>query len=277
MPYRTIVMHLNHEKRARQLLDAGVQLAQGFDAHLIGLHVFPAYRLRPPVPLPFGSDILSSITAQIQQESERIKSQFEEATAQHTFVSEWRSIMSERADPAAVVMAHGRAADLVIASQEDPDWELSSILDFPDRLALEGGRPVLVIPNGYELQAMPKSITLAWKNRREAARAAFDALPLLQRAEQVHVLTVEEGETQEGSVGVNEIAATLDRHGVKVSVDVIPVTRTSAAEEIHRRATEQSELLVMGAYGQSRFRELVFGGVTRHVLQSMKIPVLFSH
>lgn len=277
MPYRTILMHLNHDKRARQLLDAGVQLAQGFDAHLIGLHVFPAYRLRPPVPLPFGTDILSNITAQIQQESGRIKSQFEEATAQHPFVSEWRSVTSERTDPAAIVMEHGRATDLVIASQGDADWDLSSILDFPERLAIEGGRPVLVIPNGYELQVMPRTVTVAWKNRREAARAAFDALPLLQRAEQVQVLTVEEGEIQEESPGVNEIAATLVRHGVKVSVNIIPAAQTSAAEEILRRATEQSELLVMGAYGQSRFRELVFGGVTRHVLQSMKIPVLFSH
>lgn len=276
MPYRTILMHLNHDKRARQLLDAGVQLAQGFDAHLIGLHTFPAYRLRPPVPLPFGSDVLSTITTHIQQEADRIKSQFEEATAQHTFVSEWRSITSERADPASIVMAHGRTTDLIIASQADPDWDLSSILDFPERLALEGGRPVLVIPNGYEMQAIPKRVTVAWKNRREAARAAFDALPLLQRAEQVRVITVEEGEPQEGFPNATEIAVTLDRHGVSVTVDVIQ-SRNSAAEEIHRRATEQSELLVMGAYGQSRFRELVFGGVTRHVIQNMTIPVLFSH
>jgi nucleotide-binding universal stress UspA family protein len=276
MPYRTILIHFNHDKRARQLLDAGVQLAQGFDAHLIGMYVFPAYRLRPPIPLPFGSDVLGNITAQIQEEADRIKSQFDEATAQHTFVSEWRSLTAERIDPAAIVMEHGRAADLIVASQTDPDWDLSSVLDFPERLAIEAGRPVLVIPNGYVFQALPKKVTVAWKNRREAARAAFDAMPLLQRAEEVQVLTVEEEERQEGSPGVTEIAATLNRHGVNVSVDIVPAAQTSAAEEIQRR-TEKSELLVMGAYGQSRFRELVFGGVTRHLLRNMTIPVLFSH
>lgn len=277
MPYKTILMHLNHDKRAPQLLDAGVQLSLAFDAHLIGLHVFPAYRLRPPVPLPIGRDILGSITAQIQEETDRIKAQFDEATKDQTFVSEWRSVTSERTDPAVIVMEHGRAADLVIANQSDPDWDLSSILDFPERLAIEGGRPVLVIPNGWEFAAVPKTITVAWKNRREAARATFDALPLLKRAQQVHVITVEETEGAEGTPPETDLAAALDRHGVKVSVTSIPAAHTSAAEEIHRRAVEQSELLVMGAYGQSRFREFVFGGVTRHILQNMKVPVLFSH
>ncbi len=277
MSYKTILMHLHHDRRAQQLLDAGVQLACAFDAHLIGLHVFPAYRLRPPVPLPIGRDILGNITAQIEEEASRIKSRFDQATAQQTFVSEWRSVTSERADPADVVMRHGHSADLLIASQTDPDWDLSSILDFPERLAIEAGRPVLVIPNGWEFSEPPKTITLAWKNRREAARAAFDALPLLKRAQEVQVLTVEEGEAQEGDPEDMEIATALDRHGVNVSLTTIPAGEASAAEEIHRRAAEQSELLVMGAYGRSRFRELVFGGVTRHILRNMKLPVLFSH
>ena len=73
-----------------------------------------------------------------------------------------------------------------------------------------------------------------------------------------------------------EVDGALAVHGVNVSVDIVPAAQTSAAEEIQRR-TEKSELLVMGAYGQSRFRELVFGGVTRHLLRNMTIPVLFSH
>lgn len=277
MSYKTILMHLNHDRRAHQLLDAGVQLARAFDAHLIGLHAFPAYRLRPPIPLPFGQDILSTIATQIEEETKRIKSQFDEATKLHTFVSEWRQVTSERVDPADIVMNHGHATDLLIASQADPDWELSWILDFPERLAIEAGRPVLVIPNGYVFSDLPKTITLAWKNKREAARAAFDALPLLKRAEQVKVITIREEESQPDSPEDVEIATALDRHGVKVSVDVIPCESRSASEEIHDRAARESELLVMGAYGQSRFRELVFGGVTRHILRNMKVPVLFSH
>lgn len=278
MSYKTILMHLNHDRRTPQLLEAGVQLARAFGAHLIGLHVFPAYRLRPPVPLPFGGDVLGSITAQIQQEKDRIKSLFDAATGQQTFVSEWRSITSERTDPAAIVMEHGRAADLIVASQADPDWDLSPILDFPERLAIESGRPVLVVPNSVGFQGMPRSVTVAWKGRREAARAVFDALPLLKRASKVQVLIVAESDgLGEGGLPATEIAAALDRHGVTVSLTSIPAVQTSVGEEIRRRATEHSELLVMGAYGHTRLREFAFGGVTRHMLQDMTVPVLFSH
>ncbi len=277
MAYKTILMHLNHDRRAKQLLDAGVQLARAFDAHLIGLHVFPAYRLNPPVPLPIGQDILGRIVAQIEEEANRIKSQFDDATNLQNFVSEWRSVRCERTDPADVVMRHGYAVDLLIASQSDPNWEMTSVLDFPERLAIESGRPVLVIPDGYVFSEPPKSIMVAWKDRREAARAAFDALPLLKLAEAVEVLTVEEGEVREGGPEDFEIAAALDRHGVEVSVTTIPESRTPAAEEILNRAAQNSQLLVMGAYGHSRFREFAFGGVTRHVLKQMKVPVLFSH
>ena len=277
MSYKTILMHLNHDRRTPQLLDAGVQLARAFGAHLIGLNVFPAYRLRPPMPLPIGSDVLGSIAAQIRQEIAQIKSQFDEAAKLQTFVSEWRSVTSERTDPADIVMDHGRAADLIITSQADPSWDLSSILDFPGRLAIESGRPVLVIPNGWEFSALPRSITVAWKGRREAARAAFDALPLLKRAEQVNVLTIQEDGRRECGPPDSEIATALDRHGVKVSVADITAVQTSIGEEINRRASQQSELLVMGAYGQSRFREFIFSGVTHHMLQNMTVPVLFSH
>lgn len=278
MSYKTILMHLNHDQRAPRLLAAGVELARAFEAHLIGLHVFPAYRLRPPIPIPIGRDILAGIVTQIHEERERIRSQFEAATSQQPFVAEWRSISSERTDPATIVMEHGHAADLVIASQSDPGWELSSILDFPQRLAIEAGRPVLVIPNARPLSRLPRSVTVAWKARREAARAVFDAMPLLTRADRVEVLTIDEGQgVREGRLPDTELAAALARHGAKVTVTELTTVGSSVGQEIQRRAAEQSELLVMGAYGHSRFRELAFGGVTRHILQDMTMPVLFSH
>ncbi len=276
MSYKTILMHLNHEQRTKQVLAAGNQIATAFGAHLIGLHVFPAYRLRPPIPVPLGRDVLGNITAQVNAETGRIKAQFDDATAGHPFVAEWRSITSERRDPAEIVMDHGRAADLIIASQADRSWPLSPILDFPDRLAVESGRPVLVVPTSGLFEHLPKTITLAWNGRREAARAVADAMPLLKKAEQVHVLSVT-GDTNEGSLPDTELAASLARHGVNVSVNTLQASDATTGEEIARRAAERSELLVMGAYGHSRLREFVLGGVTRHMLRSMTIPVIFSH
>ncbi|MGE8943520.1 universal stress protein [Leptospira interrogans] len=276
MSYKTVLMHLNRDQRANQVLAAGVQIANAFNAHLIGLRVFPAFRLRPPIPLPIGQEVLGAIAAQVRDETARIKTQFDDATGQQQFVSEWRSVTTERRDPAEIIMEHGRAADLIIASQADPNWDLSPILDFPDQLALGSGRPVLVVPTSGVFQHVPKTITVAWNGRREAARAVSDAMPLLKRADRVYVLTVA-SEPREGGLPDTEIAATLARHGVKVSVNELQASDSAAGEEIARRAAEQSELLVMGAYGRSRFSEFILGGVTRHMLKSMTIPVLFSH
>jgi nucleotide-binding universal stress UspA family protein len=114
---------------------------------------------------------------------------------------------------------------------------------------------------------------------REAARAVFDALPMLKLAEKVHIVTVEDSRTpREGSLPDTEIASALARHGIDVTIAKIPAGDASAGDEILREVAEQgSDLLVMGAYGHSRLREFVFGGVTRQILREMTVPVLFSH
>jgi len=279
MSYKTILVHLNDERRARNLVELAAELARTFEAHLIGLHVFPAFRLIPPVPMPIGSDIVAGIRARIREETDRIRSLFEETTRTQPFVSEWRAITSERTDPELIVADQGRIADVIVAAQTDPEWDLSPILDFPERLALDGGRPVLVVANGGRFASVPRRISVAWNRRREAARAVFDALPLLRMAEKVNVLTVDDdGNPREGSLPDTELAAALARHGVDVTIGRIPASDASAGDEILREVAEQnSDLLVMGAYGHSRLREFVFGGATRQILRDMTCPVLFSH
>ena len=215
MAYKTILVHLNHEPRMRALLSVGIDLATQFDAHLIGCHVFPSYRVTPPIPLPFATELAAQIKGTIRQEADRLKSVFDEMTATQPFVAEWRSITSEHRDPAATVLEQAHAADLVIASQPDPSWGFSEILDFPERLALGAGRPVLVVPNFGNHRGVPKNITVAWNHRRESARAVWDALPLLKRAERVIVMTVMEGSQPSGADVVDtDLAAALARHGV---------------------------------------------------------------
>ena len=168
---------------------------------------------------------------------------------------------------------------VVIASQSDPDWKWSDILDFPETLAMGAGRPVLVVPNFGNFQNMPRVISIAWNGRREAARAVADAMPLLRQAEAVNVLCVRDGKPlPEGHLPDTEIAASLARHGIKVDLAGIVATEYTVGEEIRVRAIDRgADLLVMGCYGHSRFREMAFGGVTRHMLREMTIPVLFSH
>jgi nucleotide-binding universal stress UspA family protein len=276
--YKTIVVHLNDQRRVRHILAPAVALARHFAAHLVGLHVFPAYHLTPPISLPLGTSLIGSIRRQIQDETDRIKAAFELQTGAEPFSAEWRSITTDRMEPASVVRPHVRTADLIVASQTDPTWDFSSILDFPERLALEGGRPVFVVPNGdWTPTIPPRKITIGWNGRREAARAVFDALPFLTQAEEVLVITVVEEDEQLHGLPDTALADALDRHGVKVAISKVARTKSAADEIRDHSHANQSELLVLGAYGHSRFRELAFGGVTRDILKRMTIPVLFSH
>jgi nucleotide-binding universal stress UspA family protein len=273
---------MNDSRRVRRLLSYAAGVARAFDAHLIGLHVFPAPRLKPPVPLPLGADVLASLKWSIDEEARHLKTVFSEISADERFVGEWRSVTAERVDPAKIVLTRARAADLLIASQADPQWDLSMLLDFPDRLAVESGRPVLVVPNERDVTALPKSVVIAWNESKEAARALFDALPLLKGAQHVEFVTVEGGShhlnSREDILPASAAADALLRHGIRPTISTLKSNKSTAGEMICARASERkAELIVMGAYGHTRLREFVLGGATRHVLSHMCVPVLFSH
>jgi nucleotide-binding universal stress UspA family protein len=278
MTYKTILLHLNDARRAEALLEPAVRLAAKSNAHLIGLHVYASVPA-PPVAIPYGAQVLGSIVAAEREQTEKLSAAFARMTANQPFVSEWRSVKVPHVDLAPVVMDHGRAADLIIAGQTDPDWDLSPLLDFPERLALESGRPVLVVPYIGRYPDPGRNAVISWKSGRESARAVFDALPLLRGAETVQILEIKErGDERPALAPDTSIAAALARHGIKPSVRTSIAGEISVGDEILSRLADMgADLLVMGAYGHSRMREMVFGGVTRHIFRHMTAPVLFSH
>ena len=143
MSYKTILVHLNDKRRAEALLEPAIHLANQFNSHLIGMHVYASVPAAP-VAIPFASKVLGGVAATERRETEEIAAIFSRMTANRPFVAEWRALKVPHVDLAGVVLEHGRAADLVIAGQTDPDWDLSPLLDFPERLALEGGRPIQI-------------------------------------------------------------------------------------------------------------------------------------
>jgi nucleotide-binding universal stress UspA family protein len=280
MTYRTILVHLNDKRRAEALLEPTIALARRHNAHLIGLHVY-ASMPAPPVAVPYASKALASVGSFDRRESEEIAAIFQRMTSKQPFVSEWRSLKVPHVDLAAVVLDHGRAVDLIVAGQTDPDWDLSPLLDFPERLALESGRPVLVVPYAGRYPEIGRNVVIAWKAGRESARAAFDVLPFLLQAKTVQILEVKEGRGRDDAEALapdTSIAAALARHGIKPTVRTSIATDISVGDEMLSRVADAgADLLVMGAYGHSRMRELVFGGATRDIARHMTVPTLFSH
>ena len=278
MSYKTVLVHLNDQRRTEALLEPAVQLASQYNSHLVGLHVY-ASMPAPPVRLPYASKILGAAVAFEHENSDEIAAIFSRMTAKGAFVAEWQLRRVPHVDLASVVMDHGRAADLIIAGRTDPDWDLSPLLDFPERLALESGRPVLVIPYAGRYPRIGRNVVIAWKAGRESTRAVFDALPLLKGADNVHILEVKGRADQETMLGPDtSIAAALGRHGIKATIRTSVAPDISVGDEILSRLSDlDADLLVMGAYGHSRMREIVFGGATRHIARHMTVPTLFSH
>jgi nucleotide-binding universal stress UspA family protein len=280
MTYRTILVHLNDKRRAEALLEPTVALARQHNAHLIGLHVY-ASMPAPPITVPFAARTLGAVGSHERKETEEIAAIFQHMTAKQPFVSEWRALKVPHVDLASVVLDHGRAADLIVAGQTDPDWDLSPLLDFPERLALESGRPLLVVPYAGRYPEVGRNVMIAWKASRESARATYDALPFLLHAKTVQILEVKEGRDRndvEELAPDTTIAAALARHGIKPTVRTSVLAGISIGDEILSRAADAgADLLVMGAYGHSRMREFVFGGATRDIARHMTVPTLFSH
>jgi nucleotide-binding universal stress UspA family protein len=287
MSYKTIVVHVDHDRRAAVRIQAAADLASHFGAHLVGLHATSPAR----IPNYVRSDLVAEVIAH-EREARRamdadLGAQFEQiATRAGVDSREWR--LSNH-DPVDALTLHGRYADLLVLSQNDPDEDNAWLnAETAEQVALHGGRPVLVIPYAGAFPEIGKRVLLGWNASREATRAMTDALPLLQRAERVTLLTVNADASRRGRGGPHtgshgdmpgaDCALYLARHGVEVEVNHDPGVDIDTGNYLLSRATDlEADLLVMGAWGHARLRELIMGGVTRTLMQHMTIPVLLSH
>jgi nucleotide-binding universal stress UspA family protein len=215
-----------------------------------------------------------------RSENPAMRTAFESIARGRGFVAEWRDDDAGAFGVADCVLPYAHTADLVVASQTDPEWPGSERLDIADWLALEAGRPVLIVPNAGVAERVGERVLVAWDGRREAARAVFDALPILRRADVVEVVWVNPRSERERAQDrpAADICTALARHGVKCRATEQVAPRGGVGETLLACAREMSaDLLVMGCYGHTRVREFVFGGASRHVLTRMPIPVLMSH
>ena len=141
------------------------------------------------------------------------------------------------------------------------------------------GKPLLLVPRGSTPTLKPKRVMVAWDSRIEVSRAVRESIEMLTAADEVRLVLVDpmQADNHHGAEPGADAAAYLARHGVKVTVDRLPSSNHSVAEVLHQHATDtSSELLVMGAYGHSRLRERIFGGVTKSMLENPRLPILMA-
>lgn len=284
MTYATLMVHVEPGAGANPRLDLALELANRFNALLIG---FAAENIRPLMADPMGGGTggAAAYAAFMEPEQERIEARLRTAEVRFQAVMSsntgcrcaWRAFVETPLD---ALTREARAADLLILGREAavPDTDA---LQFPDPGAtlLTAGRPVLLVPPSIA-SVTARRIIVAWKDTREARRAVSDALPFLRRAEEVLVLEVcEEGhERADLQLQLGDVVAYLERHGVRARKEARDRRYRSVVDEL-LLASEQtgSDLIVAGGFGRGRIREWVFGGVTRDLLRYSPKPCLLSH
>jgi nucleotide-binding universal stress UspA family protein len=261
MSYRTILVNLNIDGPVAPLMDFAIDLATRFNSHLIG---FSAADIALPITAAeamIDGETMRHQREEIEQRIQKIRREFESHAG--TSVSrEWRDAV---VNPTRLLVEMSRVADLIVTGCED-DLTLGQ----PERsvnlgnLVLQAGRPVLVAAKGAR-RIFTNTALVAWKDTREARRAVVDALPLLCQANEVLVATVDRDADNLTQESIDDVCAFLRRHGVTARSEIIKDKHES--ESLVRFAKQMgAELVISGAYGHSRIRELVFGGVTRSLL-----------
>lgn len=277
--YRRITVHLDHGFDCTRRTALALGLAKRHKAELVGVYASSA-----PPQYYYGESVMMSRTLNIMknlqaQNRGAVQNAFLEAAAAADVPA---VVRAGESSPSATVALHGRASDLIIVSQQNrDDVEAAHENEFVEQTLLTAGRPVMVLPSSGEFPVVGDRVILCWDGSREAARALADAAPLLQGASHVVVLTMDEGAATRNveSIPFEDLASYCVAHGIPAPDHVRrDIKGVGVGSTILNAAADYSaDLIVMGAYGHSKFREWAMGGATASILKSMTVPIMFSH
>jgi nucleotide-binding universal stress UspA family protein len=278
---KTILVPTEHHVSMQSTLDTALLLARKFGSCVEG------FALRPGVADLVAMDPDSGLTmvavkendAELIRHSEELFRSFME---QHqvpqrsgdgaaTLSWMWHKDAPSGHD---FVGSYGRIFDMIVLARPGPEWQSPAMITLESAL-FESGRPVLIAPPSAP-RSLGTNVLIAWNCSTEQARTTADAMPFLRQAERITIVTVE-GATVAGPSG-EEMARALKVNGIKAEPITLKARKGAAGETLLSKAEELGcDLIVKGAYTQSRLRQMIFGGTTRHILANAKLPVLMAH
>ena len=276
MSYANILLQIDLDAFPTATVHLAARLADRYGARLIGA---AAEGLRPPLVVD-GVAVDDEATrtaerARIEAQLGTVEQRFRGLVG-HLPDIDWRGGV---AAPAANLLRHARAADLILLPRRPYHGDSDPLRTVdPAEIVVEAGRPVLVVPWGRETISA-RSVVVAWKNTREARRALRESVRFLASAEEVTLLGIQEPDATEPiKPELEDVAGYLRRHAVTANVSIRREIKGTVADELILAASAAgADLIVAGAYGHSRFREWVLGGVTRDLIRDAPVPCFFSH
>lgn len=277
MSFKQILVHVDARKAAAERLAYAVGLANKCGSALEGVFA----RTPPALPAALDGVVTPQLmeaqreaTARNEEEAQKL---YDAAAASLTGESGWQVMDGYAAN---ILSGRAKTADLVIVGQTDPeDADAATDYDLPAEIVMGSGRPVLIVPYVGTYKPEVAHALIAWNGTKEAARALGDAIPLLQGAGKVTLLVINPSDLRGPTLASAEAAAAyLARHGVTADVHDSVAHDMGAGELLLSRASDfGADLLIMGAYGRPRLRELILGGATHDILRHMTLPVFMSH
>ena len=275
MTYATVMVSLALDESNEARLEAAGQIAERFDSGIVGI---AAAQFSPPVYFTSGEqaqNLIDQGQALIKKRMSELEVQFREATKNRAKHVEWRCAIDF---PARYILQEARCADIIVSGGQSNALSDPFALASPKDLVMQAGRPLLIAPDNVSWLDL-RSVLMAWKDTPEARRAIAYSLPMLRKAKEVTVAEiVEAGDNRSAAVSrVRDVVAWLSRHGVSAS-EVVPEDGGDVIAQLDAIAANVGAgVVVAGAYGHSRFRELILGGMTQHLMTQSSRCVLLSH
>ncbi len=279
MSYKTILVHVDQTAPTAARIRLAAQLAAQQEAHL------SAVATTGVAQVILQNSALETVDPNLGIYFDLLRERAELALKQFAPLAHDAGVRScdshlVNTEAAGEFIALARSSDLIVLGQTDAQALSPTVgRDFAQAVMMQAGRPVLIVPYAGHFLNLGQRVLVAWDGSLEAARAVSAALPLLKRAKMVDVVVLNAPAVPDVSAEVSgaDIVANLKRHGVTAELS-LQRTGTDIGNALLSLAADlNSDLLVMGGYGHSRFRELLLGGATRTVLEAMTLPVLMAH
>lgn len=279
MAYRTILVHADASAHAPARIRLAAAIARCHGAHLVGAAMTGMSRFVCPEGYTCKpGSIIAGYIDPLYEGAERALDQFETVAQAAGAASTGRRRVADQPDDGLARLA--ACSDLVVLSQNDPDESTSDyVTSLPEYVVLNCTRPVLVVPYAGDFPQAPRNALVAWNGSREATAALTGAIPLLRAAGRVGIVRfgAPAGDAPRGVAPARDLLAWLARHQVQAEVFERPGAPEAGGALPALAAELQCDLVVMGCYGRTRFRELLLGGASRMMLRSMTVPVLMAH
>jgi nucleotide-binding universal stress UspA family protein len=276
MPGKDILVVIDNAASVARRLAPAAALAKRFDARLTGFSATGLPAATSFGDLASGAQLVDAYMAARRDEAVKAEAAFRQELGRLQLAGDW---IWREADITESVTSVGRLFDLVVLGQTDPDAESPVPRVLPEDVVQVLGRPVLVVPYVGDFTGF-NHVMIAWNGTREAARALYDAMFIIERADAVTVIEIDSpsGAGAPPSHLAEDVVGALKRRGIEAVAESTVTDGTPVADIILSRAADlTADLIVMGAYSHSRLRELMLGGTSRSIFQEMTVPVLMSH